>query len=347
MSIRVRRYRVPFVSPWRYGSHTIDDREGRLVCVHDQETGRSGWGDAAPLPGFGVEELSDIDGALHEATVAAWAATPTALLAELNTARWAGLPASRCALVTALMDATSERSLATTLRPDAARCVRSQLAAGAAIGEARRMEDAWRTVKLKVGVAADPAAEADALRHWSTLNPEHVFRLDANGRWSADDVRAFVAALGDDVARVELLEQPTPAGEIDELLRVGQWCPIPVWADESVCTPHWRRLVGAVAGVVIKPMVCGGPDRAMDLAAELGVATMVTTSLESAVGRTMCVHVAAALDVRGAGAHGLATGNWLAGDVVLGGAAADAPDWVITDAKGLGPLEIGGRFVDP
>ncbi len=347
LSLQVRRYRVPFVSPWLYGSTTIREREGRLVRIHDRETGRTGWGEAVPLPGFGVEDLDAIDAVLSGATAAAWSGAPASLSRELDTARWARWPASRCALVTALMDATCEQMLARELAAGAVTTVRSQLAAGAAVNEARRVDGAWQTVKLKVGVHVDPAAEADALRRWLELNPDHSFRLDANGQWTADRVRTFCSALGDDIGRIEMLEQPTPAGQLDELLGVQQWCPIPVWADESVYQAQWHRLAGGVAGVVVKPMVCGGPDRAIEKVRELGVAAMTTTSLESVVGRTMCAHVAAALDAHTPGVHGLATGDWLAGDVVRNVPLPDAPQWVLTDAAGLGPFDIGGPFVDP
>jgi O-succinylbenzoate synthase len=345
LTIGVFRYRLPFVKPWRYGGRTLTHREGRLVRIDDAETGRVGWGEAAPLPGFGVEELQEIDRALKSAIAMPLSDDPVSLVEELNQNAWQRLPASRCALVTALMDASCAGSLASALTPNAARRVKCHLAAGAVMAPVRILDSAWQTAKLKVGLVDNPRAEATALLAWISANPMHRFRLDASGQWDAARLRSFCNTLGAGADHVELLEQPTPPADVDALLDVASWSPIPIWADESVVSERWRELRGGVAGIVLKPMVCGGPDRAMAIAGELGLSAMVTTSLETAVGRAMCLHVAAALDVGEHRAHGLATGSWLAGDVLERGESTETPLLFLSEGPGLGLPVVGGADV--
>ena len=64
-------------------------------------------------------------------------------------------------------------------------------------------------------------------------------------------------------------------------------------------------------------MFCGGPAKTYALgrlAQERGVKVMVTTALDSAIGRASALHVAAALAGEDSIAAGLDTGGWLAED---------------------------------
>jgi len=70
---------------------------------------------------------------------------------------------------------------------------------------------------------------------------------------------------------------------------------------------------------VLKPMALGGPSRALAAgraAAHAGIDPVVTTTIDAAVARTAAAHVAAALPGGDERAHGLATGDLLATDLV-------------------------------
>ena len=65
---RIFRYRLPLAAPLRLAGQVIHERAGILVRI-DSDSGVSGWGDAAPLPGFSRETVEKT-----EAELTAWAA---------------------------------------------------------------------------------------------------------------------------------------------------------------------------------------------------------------------------------------------------------------------------------
>ncbi len=75
---------------------------------------------------------------------------------------------------------------------------------------------------------------------------------------------------------------------------------------------------GGISRVVLKPTMLGGLRQCMNIhqqAAAVGVESVVTTTLESAVGVWACVHLAASVDARQRFAHGLATSSWFSENI--------------------------------
>jgi L-alanine-DL-glutamate epimerase-like enolase superfamily enzyme len=89
--------------------------------------------------------------------------------------------------------------------------------------------------------------------------------------------------------------------------------------------------------VVLKPMVLGGPDRAVEAARacrEAGIDPIVSTTIDAVVARVGAVHAAAAIpDVR---ACGLATGARLATDLARDPATIDDGEITVPQTPGLG-----------
>ena len=120
--------------------------------------------------------------------------------------------------------------------------------------------------------------------------------------------------------QIECLEQPVEPEDIEGLAWVRGQSPIAIAADESVRT--CEQIVDVLEKraadiIVLKPMFCGGPAKTYALgrmAQERGLKVMVTTALDSAIGRASALHVAAALEGEGSIAAGLDTGGWLAED---------------------------------
>jgi L-alanine-DL-glutamate epimerase-like enolase superfamily enzyme len=104
-----------------------------------------------------------------------------------------------------------------------------------------------------------------------------------------------------DVARaledkVEMIEQPTPATDLDALRQVTQQSPVPILADESVLGPASALEIAthsAADGLNIKLVTCGG----------LHCARQIDTIARAAQMRTMvgCVHEPALLIAAGLG----------------------------------------------
>src|SRR5690606_18131984 len=85
----------------------------------------------------------------------------------------------------------------------------------------------YRVLKLKVGARSlgDDVARVAAVR---AACPDAVLRLDANGAWSEAEAMEALAALAP--SRIELLEQPVPAAEVDALARIHERSPMRIAA---------------------------------------------------------------------------------------------------------------------
>jgi L-Ala-D/L-Glu epimerase / N-acetyl-D-glutamate racemase len=147
---------------------------------------------------------------------------------------------------------------------------------------AREASAAYPLLKLKLGGDGD----TDRLAAVRAAAPRARLIVDANEAWQADEVESLLAAAAE--ARVELVEQPLPAGGDAVLARIAR--PVPVCADESV---HDRASLAALAGrydaVNIKLDKTGGLTEALLLAEaarglglKIMVGSMVATSLAMA-----------------------------------------------------------------
>jgi L-Ala-D/L-Glu epimerase len=99
---------------------------------------------------------------------------------------------------------------------------------------------------------------------------------------------------------IELCEQPIPAGDIDALAEVTERSPIPIFADEDVCTSaDVARLAEAVDGVNLKLRKTGGIReflRAVSTARAHDLRVMIGCDLESGIAATAQASVAGLTD---------------------------------------------------
>jgi L-alanine-DL-glutamate epimerase-like enolase superfamily enzyme len=151
-----------------------------------------------------------------------------------------------------------------------------------AMATAGRAAAAYALLKLKLGGAGD----AERLAAVRAARPDARLIADANEAWQASETESLLAAAAE--ARVELVEQPLPAGSdviLGEIVRPG-----PVCADESAHdSASLASLVGRYDAVNVKLDKTGGLSEALrvaDAARALGlkrmVGSMVATSLATA-----------------------------------------------------------------
>ncbi len=316
--------------PYRYGltrklrsaNGELRHREG-LVLRATTPRGHICYGEAAPLTGFSEETFKNAQsqlGDLHERAVdLELGETLEAIGDALDTLNLH--PSVRHGVEELYLDGLSQErdlSLAKLLNPNAATQVETAHLAADAQSALAAVERGYKTIKLKVGYqeAAEDLRRVSAVRE--ALGDSVKIRLDANGAWTpgwAVDVLTRLAPL-----EIECIEQPVDADDIEGLAWVRGQSPILVAADESVRTSEQIIEVlekRAADIIVLKPMFCGGPAKTYALgrlAQERGVKVMVTTALDSAIGRASALHVAAALAGEDSIAAGLDTGGWLAED---------------------------------
>jgi O-succinylbenzoate synthase len=180
-------------------------------------------------------------------------------------------------------------------------------------------EEAWeltraarcRTAKVKVAEGDDDArleAVADA------LGPGGRIRIDANGAWDVEMAVRQIRRLSH--YPLELVEQPVRS--IEEMAELRTRVDVPLAADESARTPDGARrvaLLQAADAIVVKVQSFGGVWPALRAVESSGLPAIVSSPLETSVGISAGVALAAALPELPY-ACGLWTLPLLEGDVV-------------------------------
>lgn len=192
------------------------------------------------------------------------------------------------------------------------------------------LDDGFRALKVKVGartIEADVARiRAIGERVASARNEGEIeVRADANGAWSLSEARAALAAFEgvrderNGTRGIAYVEQPLSPADLAGHATLREEHSVAIALDESVAEYSTERILdaGAADVVICKPMVLGGLDRTRKIALrarEAGVAPVVTTTIDGAVGRVGATHLAASLAP--IDACGLATASLLEVDLV-------------------------------
>lgn len=349
IQLELRPYSLPLRRPFVTAFGPVAERRGLLVGARERgRPGPSGWGEAAPLPGFGGESLERASQvlALLADESASWPPLEATdaiadLVADLER-RFADAPCARAAIDQALSDRaarlaglplwrwlrrswgsaadgpTPALAVNATIGADAPAAAADQAAAAVAVG--------YRCLKVKLGGEPERDRERMAAVR-AAVGGAVALRADANGAWDEALAARMLAALAP--LGLEYVEQPLPAGSSPaqqrrcvlgtaRLRRFG----VPLAADESLLVPGGPEAMlaaGAVDLLILKPQLLGGLGAAARLAAAgraAGLDTVVTSALDGAIGRMGAAQLAAALDLRRP--LGLATGMLMAADLGQG-----------------------------
>ena len=190
---------------------------------------------------------------------------------------------------------------------------------------------------LKIKSSHDPLEDVRRMRAVRDALPNLTLRLDVEGGYtvqeSLDTARALAGTL-------EMIEQPTPAGDLTALREVTRCSPVPVLADESVTGPDSALEIAsrrAAHGITVKLAACGGLRCARQMDAIARAARMSTM-----VG---CVHEPALLIAAGLGLA-LSSANvrygdldgafFLTNDPTLAGFRLEKGWLIARDVPGLG-----------
>jgi O-succinylbenzoate synthase len=139
-------------------------------------------------------------------------------------------------------------------------------------------------------------------------------RVDANAAWSVEEAVTALLALSD--FDLEYAEQP--CATVEELVEVRRRVEVPIAADESVrkaSDPLRVARLGAADVIVVKVAPLGGVAKALRIAEQCGLPVVVSSALDTSVGISAGVALAAALPELPY-ACGLATTSLMAADVV-------------------------------
>jgi len=208
------------------------------------------------------------------------------------------------------------------------------------------VERGFESLKIKVGKDIGVDIERVKAVH-AAVEGRALLRLDANQGWTAKQAVYALQTLEDAGVRLELVEQPVKAQDLNGMKYVTERVHTPIMADESVFGPtEVVELIRMRAADIIniKLMKTGGISNAIriaDIAAMYGVECMIGCMLETGISVAAAVHVAVAksdaitkIDLDG---PSLCTFNPIDGGVIFNDAEIS-----VTDAPGLGIREIRG-----
>lgn len=171
-----------------------------------------------------------------------------------------------------------------------------------------------KTVKIKVG--ADLKEDLARIAAVCDLLPSAKIRVDANGSWTIGKATQAIHAIYD-ICELEYVEQP--CSSLDDLRELKKRVGIPVLiaGDEVVRKaqdPMSVDLHDAIDVLLLKVAPLGGIKRSLEIAARHGKPVVVSSALDSAVGISYGLRLAATLPSLSY-ACGLGTGALLSADV--------------------------------
>jgi o-succinylbenzoate synthase len=208
------------------------------------------------------------------------------------------------------------------------------------------VERGFDSLKIKVG--KDIGVDIERVKAiYAAVEGRALLRLDANQGWTAKQAVHALNLLEDAGVRLELVEQPVKAQDLDGMKYVTERVQTPIMADESVFGPtEVIELINMRAADIIniKLMKAAGLSNAIritDICAMYQVECMIGCMLESSISVAAAVHLAVAksnvitkIDLDGP--------SLCAFNPVDGGVIFRESEITVTDAPGLGIREIRG-----
>ena len=291
--------RLELTNPWTISRGTAGHKEYSYLKL--ETGGYTAWGEAAHNSRYG-ESLESVRAGL-EAGMALVLENPVDLAAAAaRIFADGGIPRSaKAALDMALLDLEGKRR---------GLSVREVLGAPGTVPPATSFSigiDDLDTIRAKVLAAKDYAvlkiklgtdhdeAIIDAVREVT----DQSLRVDANEGWK--DPETALRHIGRLAGQgVELIEQPLPAGRLEEVAWLRQRSPLPLFADEDVMnSADIPRLAAAYHGINIKLMKAGGPREAwrmIQAARQHGLQIMLGCMIESSCGISAAAHLSGSVD---------------------------------------------------
>ena len=198
---------------------------------------------------------------------------------------------------------------------------------------------------FKVKVGSDLKSDLARLEQVKKLAPKARVRIDVNGGWSVDEAIFNIRTIYGEIGELEYVEQPV--AELDDLKRLKEnlRVDVKIVGDEVIRKakdPFAIKLDGAIDILMLKVAPLGGISRSLEIAAHHNLPVVVSSALESAIGISHGLRLAAALPKLDS-AFGLATGSLLTSDL----ATHEVRDGAISLSSPTPNLDAFARFAAP
>jgi L-alanine-DL-glutamate epimerase-like enolase superfamily enzyme len=272
---------IPIELALRLPYRTLDGRDvkqtGAVLVRIETQQGLQAWGAAAVDPAFTGHSLAEVTRVCRACADRARDLNPLNIeyaLAELAQVA-GGMSAALCAFDVAFYDLlglAARLPLYRLLGGYRARIQTSITVPRASVPETVELargyaRQGFRILKIKSSHRAQE--DVRRMRAVHDALPDLTLRLDVEGGYTVQEAVDVAQALQNagalhgsrDRLPLEMLEQPTPPGDLDALQQVTLRTQIPVLADESVRGPESALEIAgrrAADGLTIKLVTCGG-----------------------------------------------------------------------------------------
>ena len=358
--IRLGTISVPLRLPFKTALRTVKSVEDIIVEIHT-DTGALGYGEAPPTGAVTGHTTGAIIGALKEHII------PSLLGRDIDAFEDLMQLVQTCVVGNSSAKAAADMAL-WDLYAQLYRLPVYKLLGGArkeivtditiSVNEPEEMaRDAANAVErgydcLKVKVGANPELDVERLRAVRRAAGDGIcLRIDANQAWQPRQAVRILNEMQEQGLRLELVEQPVKAYDLEGLKYVTDHSYVPVLADESVFSPRDAMKVlelRAADLINIKLMKCGGIYNALKIAsaAEIyGVECMIGCMLEAKISVNAAAELACArkiftrIDLDGP--------VLCSEDPILGGARFEEKRISVSDEAGMGIRGVEGlRYLD-
>ena len=230
--ITLRRVHIPLLTPYRLSYRVFEAFEPIIVEVRDGG-GRSGWGEGHIAAGSSAE-TQDGGWAFCRAHAENAVGRPAAEAKAAIGQTLDQSPVAATAMLTAIemLEDSALLRIQHEARLPLLVPINSLDPEGIRAEVERRLEEGFRTFKVKVGTDVD----ADLARVFSiqeAASGRAALRLDANRGYGREDGCRFAAAL--DADGIALFEQPCAAEDWDANAAVARASTVPLMLDEPIC----------------------------------------------------------------------------------------------------------------
>ncbi len=318
-------YALSFKKPFQTAKGKITKRKGFILSLENQD-GQKGIGDAAPFPEFGSEKYEETENALKNLKIKLKIDIDNIFKSiDKNLKQYEKLPALRHGLEQAILnlickekneslDKILDRSVKNIIKANA---VIGILSLKKSVSEAVRLvNEGYTTLKLKIG-RDDFKKDINVIQEIKkAVNNEIQIRVDVNGKWKFSEAKRNIEKLKE--FKLEYIEQPVK--RIADLAKLNKFKSVPIAADESCRNLNDAKEIikrKAASVLILKPMMIGGliPTlEIIDKAKKKNIKCIITSSFESAIGRSSAVFAASVIEENYA--HGLGTAQYFKNDII-------------------------------